>query len=415
MTQITTAKANKILNAHLFTEYKGRNTLTNMLTDASAPNSFDKNKADPRKQSQRGAPIVRVNDLTKDKGDEVEMDLFYELDGEPAIGDEEIDGKIEGIDKTEWKIKIDQVRKGVSSGGRMTRQRTKHDLVSIAKSLMGPWWSKFDDQVTLVHLSGARGDTNGRRWIVPEATNPRFARMMVNEVSPPTYDRHVIGGDANSFETIDSADIFTLREVDKMRLILDEQDCPIQPIQYRDDPMKGGESDFFLLGVSPRQWANFSASTDAIYGGNAFRQLVAAAHERGSKFKHPLFYGDCAMWNGILIKKLERAIHFNTGSTVDVCQNNTEATATQVTAGTEIERALLIGAQALGFAMGMSGKPSKGGSYFTLHTETKDHGNKQEHSIAAMMGKKKVRFRGSDGRINDFGVMALDTAVTPLN
>lgn len=406
MTQITTAQANKILNAGLFTEHTTNNSLTNILTDAAAPTSFDKTKADSRKQTGEGAPVVRINSLKKESGDEVEMDLFFRLKGQPAIGDEELDGFMESIAKTGWKIKIDQVRKGVASGGRMTRQRTKHDLISIAKAMMGPWWSDYLDQLTLIHLSGARGDTNRADWIIPPENNPRFERMMVNEVTPPTYDRHFFGGDATSFESIESSDIMTLDTVDNLRLELDEMAFPPQPIRYHKDKAKM-DNPFHILGVSPRQWDNFSRANN-----REFSKMQADAVARSKWFDHPVFMGDVAMWKGILIKKMKYAIQFNTGSTVTTCQNNVAATTTQVTAGTNIHRALLLGGQALGYAMGMSGDPMQGGSYLTINTETKDHKNKKEHSIAAMFGLKKVRFTGSDGRMNDFGVIGVDTAVS---
>lgn len=409
-TVVQSAIANKIFNAALFTEAARRNTFTNLLT-GEAPKSVSVNKMDPRKQTEAGAPIVRITDLSKEQGESVTMDLFHQLSGKPTMGDRELEGRVESLTQSQFELKIDQGRKAVSSGGKMTKQRTKHDLVRTAKAMMGPWWGRLDDQLTMCHLAGARGTDAKADWVVPLETDEEFNEIVVNPLTPPTWDRHIFGGDATTFDGIDSADKFSLADVDKCRLILDEMAYPLQPIRFQNDPM-AEDNPFYVLGVTPRQWHDFSTSTDANKGGTALRQLQANASQRMSVFKHPIFLGDCAMWNGILIKKMSRPITFASGSTVTVATNTATAGTTTATAGTKIERALLLGAQALATAFGRSGEKESGASYFSLKTVKKDFDNKEEHAIIWMNGKKKVRFKGSDGRINDYGVMALDTAVS---
>ena len=402
------AAANKIFNAALFVESTRRNSMTNMLT-GTAPKSVSKDKVDPRKQTSPGAPIVRITDLSKQAGDEVTMDLFHQLTGRPTMGDRKLAGRVESLTQSQFTLKINQGRHVVSSGGRMTQQRTAHNLKQTAKAMIGPWWARLDDQLTLVHMAGARGTDNKADWVVPLESDEEFSEICVNTLLPPTYDRHVFGGDATSFETIDSADKFSLAEVDKLRLKLDEMAFPLQPVQFEGDPM-AEDNPFYVLLVTPRQWHDFSTSTNQYTGGDALRKLQANASQRMSIFKHPIFLGDCAMWNGILIKKMSRNITFASGTTVTVCTNSANAATTQVTAGTKIGRALCLGAQALATGFGRAGKDEEGGGFFKLHSEPTDHGNEWEHSIWWMNGKKKVRFKGTDGRINDHGVIALDTA-----
>lgn len=400
-------QANKIFNAALFTEAVRRNSMTNMLT-GGAPKVTSKNKTDARKQTESGAPIVRITDLAKSAGEEVTMDLFHQLGGLPTMGDRKLEGRVEALTSATFDLKINQGRKAVSSGGKMTQQRTSHDLVRVAKTMVGGWWSRLDDQMTLIHMAGARGDDAKADWAIPLATHPEFADIVVNPITPPTYDRHVIGGDAADFGSIDSADKFTLAEVDKLRLILDEMAFPLQPVSFEKDPM-ADDSPFHVLMVSPRQWNDFWTSTN----GAMWRELTANAQTRRRDFNHPIFTGECAMWNGILIKKMTRPITFNTGSTVDLCTNSANAAVTQDTAGTKIERAVLLGAQAVATAFGRQGEKSKGGGmYFGMVTKEVDFDNAKEHAVAWMNGKKKIRFAGTDGRINDHGVMALDTAVS---
>jgi hypothetical protein len=47
-----------------------------------------------------------------------------------------------------------------------------------------------------------------------------------------------------------------------------------------------------------------------------------------------------------------------------------------------------------------------------MHTEKTDHENGTETSIRWMSGMKKIRFADKFGRMNDNGIIALDTAVS---
>ncbi len=78
--------------------------------------------------------------------------------------------------------------------------------------------------------------------------------------------------------------------------------------------------------------------------------------------------------------------------------------ATQVT----IDRAMLLGGQALANAYGTG----DGGGFFGYNEEKVDHGNGTEVSIRWINGLKKIRFKQKDGRVNDHGVMVVDSAVT---
>ena len=212
--------------------------------------------------------------------------------------------------------------------------------------------------------------------------------------------------DATSIASLDTSDKFTLAAVDRMRLALDEMAFPLQPIRMDGDPM-AEDSPFHVLWITPRQWYDFWTATS----GSDWRALQANAFERKNNFNHPIFKGDSVMWNGILIKKQPRPIRFNASTVVTVCTNSADAATTTSTAAVRVERAILLGAQALADAYGATGGRS-GGYFFNMTEETVDHGNREEMSIAWMNGKAKIRFQGTDGRVNDHGVMVLDTAVS---
>ncbi|KAL8195928.1 UNVERIFIED_CONTAM: hypothetical protein K2H54_000128 [Gekko kuhli] len=96
------------------------------------------------------------------------------------------------------------------------------------------------------------------------------------------------------------------------------------------------------------------------------------------------------------------------GSTVKVCAANS-ASGVEVakTAGTTIDRAVLLGGQALANAFG-SGEE---GGAFNMHEEKTDHGNSTEISVGWISGLQKIRFEQKNGNVQDHGCMALDTAI----
>lgn len=397
----------KIFNAALFLESTRIHSLTNMLTGPAPTLSAEERKT--KGQTAPGAPIVRITDLEKQAGNDVSVDLFTQLRQKPRMGDKKLAGYGASLKYSTFSLKVDQGRTMVDSGGAMSRQRTEHDLRKVAKSLLTPYYMRLEDQLCVVHLAGARGSHADADWIVPVASDPEFAEIMVNPITPPTFDRHFYGGDATTIANIDAADKFSLTAVDNLRLAIDEMPFPIQPIKYPDDPGRE-DNPFYLLLVTPRQWNDFWVST----GGADWRTLQARAYERRRDFNHPVFAGDVAMWNNILIRKQRLPIRFEAGETVTVSTNTANAGTTTLQPGVRVERAILIGGQALANAyggIGAKGKRVEDSSHFSFNDEETDHKNVIEHSIAWMNGKAKIRFTGTDGRVNDHGCAVLDTAV----
>ena len=402
MSTITKAQAAKAFGAALFTHTRRQNSFVNMLTGA-APQAAKKDKNHGKNQTEKGAPIVMINDLQSQAGDSVEMDLFHNLSGLPTMGDKKIEGRGETLSKTVFDLEINQGRHLVDSGGKMSQKRTKHNLLSTAKTLLGNYFNDLQDEIVMYHIAGARGSYEADGIIMPTADHEEFSDIIVNPLQAPTYDRHVFGGDATTFETIDAADVMNLDVIDNISLILEEQANPIKHISFEADQM-ASESPFYILFVTPRQWADlWSSMTD-----RKIQELQAAAMKRGTGFNHKVFKGDCIMWRNILVRKYLKPVRFYAGDTVAVSNNDKAATTTNKTAGVNIDRAILLGGQALANAYGST----ESGAQFKMHTQKTDHENGRETSIAWMNGCKKVRFKDKAGRANDFGTMVLDTAIT---
>ncbi|EDX0374224.1 N4-gp56 family major capsid protein [Salmonella enterica] len=403
MSTVTTAQANKILQAALFTAANRARSMVNILTDQqAAPQSVSPDKAGTR-QTSRGAPVVRLTDLNKGKGDEISFNIMHKLSKLPTMGDQRIAGRGEDLSQDEFSLRIDQGRHQVDAGGRMSQQRTKFDLVKSSGTLLGTYFNDLQDQCAVVHLAGARGDFYADDIIVPLADHPEFMKIMINDVMPPTHDRHFFGGDATSFETLDSSDVFTLSLVDNMALFIDEMAHPLQPVRMKGDELYG-EDPYYVMYVTPRQWNDWYTTTS----GKDWQQMMTRALNRSKGFNHPLFKGECAMWRNILVRKYSgMPIRFYSGSKVAVSNNDLEATTKVVEAQTNIDRGMLLGAQALANAYGST----KNGGHFSMVKEKTDAQNRDEVTINWMNGLKKIRFKEKTGKMQDHGVITVDTAI----
>lgn len=400
--------AKKIFGAAVFGEMVRAPTFMNRLT-GDAPDIGEAKAKLEKMQTKASYPIVRVTDLSKSAGNSVSVDMFNILQGRPVVGDTKLSGKMMSLTASSMDITINQLRAGVDAGGRMAQQRTIHDLRSIGRAALAGWWTRMNDQIKLIHFAGARGSQYTPDWTVPLASDPEFASIMVNSVLPPTYDKHFYAGDATSLATLDATDILTLEDIDRLRATIDEMQTPMQPVVLPDDPASG-DSPLFVLLVTNRVWHYLQTRT----GEKAWRTFLMNARERSSK--NPLFTGEPGMWNGILVKKMPRAIRFNPGEVVNVCANDAAATVTTSTVDAalggadsayyNVDRCLLLGAQGLAECWGQH---SASGTHMAWHEETSDHDNCLEASISAIGGWSKLRFKDSSGYMKDHGIMVVDS------
>lgn len=400
---VGSALAGKVFGAAVFADATTAETLTkNMIGPApkigEAVGKLEKKQTDP------GYPIVQVTDLTKGGGDKVSVDLFHILQGLPVMGDEKMDGKLMRLTSSSQDVVINQMRAGVDGGGRMTQQRTVHDLRKLGRAALAGYWSRMMNQIRIVHLSGARGSLNPPRWHVPLETHADYAGIMVNSVLAPTYNRHLYAGDATGIDSIDTTDVITLATIDKLKTILDEADTPLAPVRMVGDKVSE-MSPLALMLVTPRQWATIQRNTS----GDDWKTFLASAGQRG--MNNPLFTGSgVGMWNGILIRQSPDLIRFNPSSVVTVATSADTFTTTtvQVPAFTDgaVDRALILGAQALAEVWG---KNSQSGGAMNWFEQPVDHNNGYEASVSAIGGCSKLRFPDSAGVDTDHGVFVLDS------
>lgn len=406
-----------IQSAGLFAQNMQRPTTINRLT-GKLPQQKDAER-NLRFQSTNEMPIVRCMDLQKTAGDEITFDLINPLGGKPIMGEAVAEGRGQKMTFSQDKLRIDQARYPVSAGGKMTQQRTPHQLRQLARALAQNYMTRLNDQLCLVHLAGSRGFAEGIEWAVPLASDADFADICVNTIKAPTYNRHFLST-GSSIEHVNASgndialattDIMNISVIDALRTKLDGMELPPPPVKFPDDQL-ANDAPMRVLLVSSEQYTDIVQSTN-------FRTWQANAMSRASMAKNnPLFMGEAGLWNGILIVKMPKPIRFYYDDPIYWCASATSETETTTdlvpasfSTSFAVDRALLLGGQALAEAYGQN---KLTGNPFFWNEELLDHKDKLEVMVGMMAGKSKVRFlinHGTQEEYTDFGVMAIDSAV----
>lgn len=413
------ALARKVFGAALFAKTVAFAGMVKNLT-GDAPKQSDA-EAKLKGQTVPDMPIVRVTDLQKSAGDSVSVDAFDTISGKPIMGDKNAEGRGESLSSSSMDIKIDNTTKSVDAGGKMSQQRTLHSLRGIAMSQLVGYFGRLDNQKALVHLAGARGTLTGKDWIVPKQTDADFADIMVNAVKAPTYNRHLVVNGTGftkggaQLASIASTDLWTLALIDELSVLLSDHDFGLQPVRLNDDPAADDDPIKGVLYLTERQWAQISTS-------DAYRTALQNAWARKSHgTKHPLFSGEPIMKNGILIRKQPKfGIRFVQSDTTKIVTVANRYTATEsdvtvnagLTAGYAVERAILVGAQALAYVFGRNQGSDTG---FNWLENKYNFERNLEVAGESMGGMSKLRFTFDDGAGNkeptDNGVFVIDSAV----
>jgi hypothetical protein len=216
-------------------------------------------------------------------------------------------------------------------------------------------------------------------------------------------------------QTCDSADKWSLAALDNLALYLESLDTKLPPPritgddQAYDSPLKG------CLYLSPGQYNDLITDASA---GNNLRAFQAAVEQRQKWAKGTaLFMGECGIWRGILVKKMEHTIAFNAGSKFQYVPVANRLTATEaegtVAAGLStthrVERAVLLGAQALARAEGSSNS----GVQAAIIENKYNAGRNYEYMGEFMGGEAKFRFAfpnaAGDAEATDNGVFVIDS------
>jgi hypothetical protein len=391
-------------------------------TDASIP-------LDGSTQTSTDYPILTNMDLTKQAGDRITFDFANPSYGQIFMGDSFAQGHGAQMSMDQDGLKINMTRYPVAGPSAMSQQRTLHNLRKLSTADAYKFIRHLQDQRTLVHLAGARGFQVNGEWKVPLASDPNFASIMVNTVRAPSHNRHFMcsGGEAVPFAaaanevSMLTSDQISTNFADSIATIMKEMPFPLGGVKFDGDELAEDEILRICL-CSPSQMTSLKQSPN-------YRQYLASSQQRAvSAKKNPLFLGEnTLLFNGILFKELPKPIRFYAGDPINHCLSHTSQTETTTdlvpaSFGTThaIDRAIIVGAQALARAMGKAilrtegGQDIDGTSVF-YNEELMDHKTRLEVCVGVVDGMQKTRFlqdMGTGNQYTDFGTISLDTAVT---
>jgi len=418
--------ANKLISVALFAQTCRSPSIANMLTGPAPQASEACRKL--QSQSSAGYPCVRVTNLQKTWGDKITMDCVNIVGGKPIVGDVNAEGKGRPLSFSSQEFVINLLTQVLDVGGKMTQQRTRHDLQMLAKDIARGYMARLETCQTLVHLAGARGEQAGDSWPVPLSSDADFADIMINPVKAPTYNRHFVCDHTTTTDLVKGGQqipnltnscFLKLEHIDWMRTYLDNLEFRMQPVKIADDPAAEDEPLYVLL-VPPNSWRHLLTNTS----GAVLRTFHQNAFQRANwGSKHPLFKGEVGIWNNILVKKVEYSVYWaaNGSSTTKYNASTDTAgeesgTATMPTiSGWQVERCMLLGAQAVANVYGRN----QSSDYYYGWLENKyNFGRAKEIGVEMMNGKGKVRFSPKDATgtpiATDHGVTIIDVAAKAI-
>jgi len=249
------------------------------------------------------------------------------------------------------------------------------------------------DQLAFLTLSGIAytHKTNGAlRPTSATAGHELVDLEFASDVSAPTSARH-LRIDGNDLATGDTTAI-TTADVFKYRHIVDLK------AYAKDNYIRGirgaGNDEVFHLFVTPQQMADLKLDSD-------FLANVRNAGVRGAS--NQLFAGSSSlMVDGVMVHEFRHVFSTEGATTGTSAEAGDPGYKWGADANVVGARALFCGAQAL--AMADIGMPE-------VVEDTFDYGNQAGISIGKIFGLRKPKYNSDySGSVQDFGVIALDTA-----
>lgn len=320
--------------------------------------------------------IQRLTDLESDAGDTIDYDLSVQLRNTPVVGDQRLQGREENLRFFSDVVSIDQMRHGVSAGGKMSRKRTVHNIRKIGRDRLSDYWAKYVDEMNFIYLSGARGINED--FFEPTT----WAGHAGNTLDAPDAGHLVYGGTATAKANVTNTDKMSKVVIEKaevksrMMRSTDPTTANMQPV------MINGEAHYVLV-MNPFQ--EHDLRTGDTTGWIDIQKAAITAEGKANA----IFKGGLGMVKNVVLHSHASAVRFSD-----------YGAGGNLAAG----RALFMGRQAGVIAYG-----SSAGLRFTWTEEMQDHGNEPVISAGVILGVKKTRFNAKD-----FGILAIDTyAVDP--
>lgn len=295
--------------------------------------------------------IIQVKkDLMKVSGNKINFFLGVDIDADPIVGDEWLEGRESEIGIYADAVTIDRARQGTISKGAMDQKGSGFNFASISKTFLKRWLRGWIDKSWFRVLSGDTSFT--------------FATA----ATAPTTNRMYWGGNATSKATIAAEDWLGTYEISRMKHMALEADPKIPPL------IIGGKEHYVMF--IGRNQHFYMVRNDTTYT----TAIAAAYNAKGSEY--PLISGAVVDWDGVLIyvsDNIMRWSDYGSGGTLVA------------------ERAILCGAQAGLMALGGNDEWKE---------KDFDYGDKPGHALGKNIGFKKAKFTDV---AEDYGVICIDT------
>jgi N4-gp56 family major capsid protein len=323
-------------------------------------------------QDAQGSIIYVKEELTKKKGDIVNIPLVEGLDGSGVEGDSTLEDNEEQMNFYSQNVTLTQYRNAVRDAGALNRQRPAFDLFQQFRPQLTGWMARKFDALVIAALQSIAGtayasaDATARdAWLVSNSDRVLFGAATANYSGDHDVD----------LAKVDSTtDIFIPAQISLAKRMALLATPKIKP--YR---LENGLETFVLF-------AHPYCVRD-LKNNSTFQNAQRDALPRG--LDNPLFTGAVGYWDGVLIVECDKIpLLDNVGaSSIDVAAN------------------FLCGAQAVVMAQGAY----EGGMRVDFAEETFDYGNQKGMAIMSMMKLEKGYFNSKDhGLVTTFSAAVGD-------
>ncbi len=323
-------------------------------------------------------PVHRITDLSESMegaGTKVTMQLVQDLQKDGIAGDARLTDNEEAMENEAITLNVDMLRHGVKKKGRMSEQRTIIKFRSNAKGQLSFWLAETLDELKFLTVSGRSYTlhTDGSTRSQTTLSTLQFAA----DVTAASSGRIMHAGSATSEATITASDTMSWDMIVNAK-------ATAQRKKMR--PIKMGGKNTYIMILSTEQMRDLRKDAD-------FKSILQNGGSRGDKNK--LFTGEECMVNGIILYE-----HNKVYNTLGL------ASGSKWGAGSNVDgaQALLLGAQALGFAT--VNNP------FWEEADQNDYKNQPGVAYGQIFGLLKPQFKSQADSltVQDYGVLSVKTA-----
>jgi len=224
--------------------------------------------------------IQELEDLKKEKGNNISFGLGIKLSGAGITGDSTLEGNEEAMTDYDEDVAIDQLRHAVRLTGRMDEKKNAYEMRMSAKNRLADWFAERLDQEILDKLCGKTSATFSNTPTAAAAT------------------RSVFAGGQTSVGALTSAMKMDTKVLDSAK-----QTAKLAAPMIR--PVRVGGKEYYVAILHP--YSATDLRQDPVWN-----QAQRDANVRGEE--NPIFSGALGIYNGMVIHEHEYVFTNTDGS-----------------------------------------------------------------------------------------------------